>query len=471
MQWTSRHIQQCEQHSDQNMQSDDAQRQSCASDFGRLIHSMPKALVIPEDRCRLQKIIQYAATHKLALTLRAKGLSQRGQSVPAEGGISLLMEKMNKIGRVNDDTVWVEAGATWADVLETTIKAHKIPPVLPYNCQLSVGGLLSAGGIGASSFKWGPVVSQVRALEVVTADGEMHETFPGEPLFEACLGGQGRFGVITRACLSLRECLPYVSTWYLLYNDKETWLKDMEAFKAKAGYLECFCTPAIQGSRLTEKGRLPFAEWFYALHVSVEFRNEPPDLSGIHPEAAPFKVVHQQQEDIGNYSLRHDSRFSAMKRMGQWELPHVWYECFISENQLRRHLNEILPILPLYYAHIVQVVPVKNTAQKGFFMLPDSESDCCALMILNPGLQKSLLPVCLNTTKVLDDIFLAGGGKRYLSGFLGDEIDSVWWQRHFGRKFVDWVDWKTTFDPHGIFVSASEKSGCPGEGSSSFGHG
>jgi FAD/FMN-containing dehydrogenase len=46
-----------------------------------------------------------------------------------------------------------------------------LPAVVPLNLDLTVGGTVSAGGIGATSHTHGPVVSNVSEITAVTGSG------------------------------------------------------------------------------------------------------------------------------------------------------------------------------------------------------------------------------------------------------------------------------------------------------------
>jgi FAD/FMN-containing dehydrogenase len=377
-------------------------------------------------------------------------MSQCGQSLTVEGGVAVHMEKINAVSSPEDNSIWVEANSTWAALLESSIKQSKVPYVVPYNCNLSIAGVLSAGGVGAASFKFGSVVAHVEALEVITANGELHSVDSQSPLFRACLGGQGRFGVITRACIQLRPAAKKVRTFFLVYLDKEQWLEDIVKARKFADHIESFCTPSIQGAKLTSDGRRsPFAEWLFALHVAVEYDEDKPQLD---THLNPWKVLHCQDEAIKSWLHRHDSRFSAMKLTGQWELQHPWYECFVPAKVLINSLDELLISLPIHYATVLQIVPMANLKPAGFFMLPDAP-EIFAVMILNPGLPSPLIPSCLDTIKALDVRFLNQGGKRYLSGFLGDNLNHEYWKNHFNSHYEDWVNLKQHYDHKQIFRS------------------
>ncbi len=449
--WSIQKIKQYKKETGQDMLMDEHVLASYSTDFGKLIKSPPSALCIPDSLAELQQFLNYSHQHSLAVALRGKGLSQSGQSLAAPGGLTLDMKNFQQIYELEHDSIWVDGNATWSALIEKSLKKSLIPYVQPYNINLSIGGVLSVGGIGASSFKYGSIVSQVKALEVIKADGQQLEINSKSPLFHACLGGQGRFGVITKACINLRPCHQKIRSFFLVYLDFKPWLEDLTQLK-NIDYIEAFCSSAVQGTKLVEGVRVPFAQWLYVLHLSVEYEQTPPVLEVIAPHLKAWKLLHCQDETLQSYLHRHDSRFEAMKLLGQWELPHPWYECFISGKFLAANLESILAQLPLSYSPIIHIAPVANSKQNGFLMLPKAH-DCCSLMILNPGVNPALVPQCLQAIQYLDKLFLSAEGKRYLSGYLGKNIPAQYWKDHFGTYYNDWISLKKSYDPHHVFKS------------------
>lgn len=450
-QWNTEKIKQYEKESGQALLRDEQSLVSFSQDFGKLIQSHPTAVAVPEDTNALQTLIQFAHQHVLPVTIRGNGLSQCGQSLPVAGGLTLSMQQFNQSLAIHRNSIWVEANSSWSTLLEKSINQSLAPCVLPYNCNLSVAGVLSAGGVGASSFKFGAINAHVQALEVVDGLGKIQIIDQNSPLFHACLSGQGRFAVITKACIHLRKVKPQVKTVCLVYSDQGQWLEDMLRVRDKADYLEFFCSPSVQGSKLVGNKRVPFAQWLYGMHVSVEFARTAPTTKKIIDTLQPWKVIESFEESILSYYLRHNSRFDAMKLLGQWDLLHPWYECFVPTNVLKKNLKDILDFLPVFYANLVHIVPV-DKQKGGFLMLPESES-ICSLMILNPGVPFPLKDNCLQAIGEMDKILVQQGGKRYLSGFLGTELDEDYWCKHFGSELDSWNELKKRYDPEGIFRS------------------
>ncbi|QDQ40882.1 FAD-binding oxidoreductase [Legionella geestiana] len=449
--WNTLLRKQCEQEIGQALRTDEATLTSFSEDFGKLERNAPFAVCAPKTREGLQAFLAFAHTHAAPVTVRGNGLSQSGQSLPVKSGVTLSMENFNRVIDCDDNHIEVEANATWAQVVEASLNRGRRPLVIPYNLGLGAGGLLSAGGVGASAFRHGVISRHVERLDVVKADGEAVSLDADSPLFHAVLAGQGNFAVIERARLRLCAAKPYVRTFIFAFQDVASLFDAYERLRAHADYVEMFCAPTPFGTRITSKGRIPFTLWTYGMHITVEYDTTPPELCDLGSVSAEG-LLHTQEESLLSWLHRYDGRYEAMRTSGQWNWCHPWYECFLPLAFVREELETLLEELPLHYANMVHVVPIDNRERAGFLMLPDAE-EVCALMIMHPGISPELAPSCLEIITRLDEVLLPQGGKRYLSGFLGKALSPDYWSVHFGREYTRWVESKQLFDPKGILRS------------------
>jgi FAD/FMN-containing dehydrogenase len=106
-------------------------------------------------------------------------------------------------------TVRVQAGMRWRD-LQTMIDPHGLAvQTMQSYANFTVGGLVSVNCHGRY-VGHGPIVSSVRALQVVLAHGQVLELSPSRAseLFYAAIGGYGGLGVITEVELQLDDNFP-----------------------------------------------------------------------------------------------------------------------------------------------------------------------------------------------------------------------------------------------------------------------
>ena len=175
-------------------------------DFGRYLTRTPGCVLHPADVSQLAACMRQLATEGVPFTTRAAAHSGGGQ-VLIDGGAVIDLRGLHRV--VSDDaaaqTITIEAGARWLDAIEQLAPAGRRPTVLTDNARSTIGGTLSVGGFGDSSHRHGLQAQQVRALTVVTVDGERHVVKPGDELFDYVLCGRGQLAVIADATLTTVE--------------------------------------------------------------------------------------------------------------------------------------------------------------------------------------------------------------------------------------------------------------------------
>ena len=134
------------------------------------------------------------------------GRFSMGGQIAAPDSLHLDLRAMNQV--VSFDAprrlIRVQAGMTWRD-LQDAIDPHDLSvKIMQSYSNFTVGGSVSVNCHGRYVGK-GPLVNAVRAVQLVTADGEILElTRSREPeLFGAVFGGYGGLGVITEVEVEL----------------------------------------------------------------------------------------------------------------------------------------------------------------------------------------------------------------------------------------------------------------------------
>jgi cytokinin dehydrogenase len=440
------------------LRRDPASRDEAGADFGHLARGEVWAVAAPRDATELEKVVRFAAARGLPLTARGRGYSQAGQSLAA-GGVTLDCTRLDRLEPVEAARriIRCDAGARWREVVAATLPHGLLPAVLPLNLDMSVGGLLAAGGVGANSHAYGPAIAHVVELDVVTASrGLVRCDRTTEPdLFAAVLGGLGRCGVVVRATLALRPVHPRVRTFHLLYASIEDWLADQRTLmrQQRADYLEGFCWAGAKGSRLEEGVRRPFAHWLYGLQIGLEHDE------GAAPEAAAalaglrhFQVIHVEDEGLATHLERYQPRFDGMRRSGAWTQAHPWLECLVPGDRIAQVLPAVLDRLPPSLGDGHRAVWIARDDVPAGFALPDARDAVC-LAFLPPGVAPGEAGEVTAALTEVDAILRAAGGKRYLSGWLG-AMDEARWREHHGPHYRAWIAAKDRFDPDGIFRSA-----------------
>ena len=179
----------------------------------RLNETAVAAVVRPGDPDELCAVVKDAGVRRLPIAVAGGRHAMGGQQFCA-GGLLIDTTAMSRPLRLDADRglLEMEAGAMWPAVIEAT---HALQNGIPRwgirqkqtgADDLTLGGSVSANGHGRG-LTMGPMVDDVEALAVVTADGELIRCSRDEnaELFSLVVGGYGLFGVIATVTLRLGE--------------------------------------------------------------------------------------------------------------------------------------------------------------------------------------------------------------------------------------------------------------------------
>ena len=96
------------------------------------------------------------------------------------GDVLLTTSRMNRILKINNDTVRVEAGVTLSDLDAALRNAGKYYPPVPTFMGAFVGGTIATNAAGAATFKYGTTRDWVQAITVVLAGGDVLDIERGQ---------------------------------------------------------------------------------------------------------------------------------------------------------------------------------------------------------------------------------------------------------------------------------------------------
>ena len=171
---------------------DEAILQTAADDFGHVVHKKPTAVLRPRDAQDIAKLVQFANRQGVKVAMRGQGHSFFGQTQVADGVVidssSLNAVRIVKSGATG--TAEIGAGSKWHPVLMAA-NAQKLTVPVITDTFLSVGGTISTGGFGVTTYNLGLQVDHVQELEVVTGNGQIVTCSDerNSDLFNATLGG------------------------------------------------------------------------------------------------------------------------------------------------------------------------------------------------------------------------------------------------------------------------------------------
>lgn len=201
---------------------------SMADDFGHFIHRMPIGVLFPRSAQDVQKVVQFAARKNIKVAMRGFGCSAYGQT-QVLSGIVVNTAGWDHLEWAGPNQIDALPGASWRDVLEFSWPRRMTPAILPDTLFLTVGGSLSAGGIGETSYRLGGGVDHIVELDVVTASGDLVRCSPNHnsDLFHALLGGMGQCGLVVRARIQLQPAPSHVAVREIAHLNGADMLDDL----------------------------------------------------------------------------------------------------------------------------------------------------------------------------------------------------------------------------------------------------
>ena len=185
---------------------DDATYNEARQVFFKGVDRRPAAVARVAGADDVARVVTLARESGLELAVRSGGHSRAGYGT-SEGGLVIDLSGMRALDIAADGkTAWVETGITAGEYTNLVGERGRATG-LGDTGSVGIGGITLAGGIGFLVRKNGLTIDDLRAAEVVTADGEVVQTSEdSEPdLFWAIRGGGGNFGVVTRLQLRLHE--------------------------------------------------------------------------------------------------------------------------------------------------------------------------------------------------------------------------------------------------------------------------
>ncbi|HEU4736442.1 MAG TPA: FAD-binding oxidoreductase [Solirubrobacterales bacterium] len=164
----------------------------------------PEAIVFAESAEDIAKAVRFAADNELKVTGQGTGHGAAALA-PLEGTVLIKTERMRGV-EIDPDaqTARVEAGVLVAE-LSSAAGAHGLSSMPGSSPDVGVTGYTLGGGLSWLGRRYGFACNRVRAIELVTADGEQR-TVDAEneaDLFWALRGGGGGYAIVTALQLRL----------------------------------------------------------------------------------------------------------------------------------------------------------------------------------------------------------------------------------------------------------------------------
>lgn len=459
-----------------------------ARDFGGIYHHKPIALVNPASVQDIVKVVKMAASSpNLTVAARGNGHSINGQA-QAPNGLVLNMSfiKGIKIFEGNYTRApYVDAGAgeLWMDVLKACLKVGLTPRSWTDYLFLSVGGTLSNGGVSGQTFKFGPQISNVLQLQIVSGNGEAMTCSPeqSEDLFYGALGGLGQFGIITKARIMLQKAPDMVRWIRIVYSDFEDFRADQEMLiglpEGKSfDYVEGFvflnnCDPVngwpcvpLSPSSSFDPQLIPDTAGpvLYCLEVALHYDHHT-DLMALNKRMemmlGPLRFIRGLHYCLEisylDFLNRVEEAEVAARSSGIWDAPHPWLNMFVPKSKISEFDRKVFrQILKHGVGGPMLVYPVNRNKWdcRMSAIVPDEDIFyLVALLRFSPPYPSGppLQSIIAQNEEILHYCTSRGIDMKLYIPHYKNERD---WKRHFGRHWHQFERRKNVYDPRAILA-------------------
>ncbi|MCX5733090.1 MAG: FAD-binding protein [candidate division NC10 bacterium] len=195
---------------------------------GTSIKALPELVVMVRGVGEVSTLLRFASDHEVPVVPRGAGTGLSGGSVPAEGGIALVLAGMRSIKEIDAGSMVavVEPGVITGVFQKTVEDAGMFYPPDPASLNYcTLGGNVAENAGGPHGVKYGVTKDYVLGLEValpsgdvVRLGGKQIKNVTGYNLVQLFVGSEGTLGVITEITLRLLPKPPAKKTMLAIFD-------------------------------------------------------------------------------------------------------------------------------------------------------------------------------------------------------------------------------------------------------------
>ncbi len=191
---------------------------------------LPQAVVFPNNNEEISKIIKLCNDNNVPITPFGTGTSLEGHALGNKDGITISLENMNKILKINEEDFdcRVQAYVTRKQLNEELKDKGLFFPIDP-GADASLGGMASTSASGTMAVRYGTMKTVVSGLTVILPNGEIidtgvrtKKTSAGYNLTNLFIGSEGTLGIISEVHLRLSPIPENIMSAVCHFQDLES---------------------------------------------------------------------------------------------------------------------------------------------------------------------------------------------------------------------------------------------------------
>ncbi|KAM0035509.1 putative cytokinin dehydrogenase [Helianthus debilis subsp. tardiflorus] len=431
--------------------------QSASSDFGKTVTQSPVAVLHPSSPTDITNLVRLAYEYGFAVSARGHGHSINGQATTANGVVVQMTRSLRSPGAplpvpvVNEKLMYVDV---W--------------------------------GISGQAFNYGPQISNVYEVDVVTGKGELVTCTEDQnsELFHSVLGGLGQFGIITRARIALEPSPQRVRWIRVLYSNFSSFTHDQEYLISLHGQPNSQKFDYVEGFVIVDEGLIN--NWrssffspsnpvkissvssggnvLYCLEITKNYYHHS-DLEPVNQEVeALLKKLNYIPASVFTTDLPYvdflDRVHTAelkLRSKGLWDVPHPWLNLFVPKSRIADFDQGVFKgILGNKTSGPILIYPMnKNKWDKEASVVTPNEDVFYLVALLRSALQNGEEALTLERLSDENRRILKFceeqkiGVKQYLPHYTTQQE----WMDHFGEKWPQIYKRKMEFDPRHILAT------------------
>lgn len=252
------------------------------------LSSLPEVVIKPGSEEQIKEILCLANEENFPVTPRGGGTGLSGGAIPAQGGVVLALERLNRILEIDGENSMavVQAGVINGELQRAVEKENLFYPVNPASMDsCTLGGNVAAATGGANTVRYGTTrdyVKGVRALlptgDTVEAGGKISKNSTDHRFIQLVLGSEGTLAVISQITFKL---IPHPSHTVVLtapfneYTPISKVVLDIFRENIIPTMIELLDNPTIKAVEAFLNRRVQYDEAAYHLQIRLDsFREE-----------------------------------------------------------------------------------------------------------------------------------------------------------------------------------------------------